>query len=962
MLMGLVPAAAGGEDALSVRAANAAWLHPEMVQYGITLANVEVISMGRLLNLVEQGYYRPAANSDLWAALEAKHSRMARPASPSSSSSAPPFEANVRVNSVTSGNQAEISLDSDKTTGNLYAGWNHGNYCGYSRSEDGGKTWSAVEQYRNGNSWCGDTVVVGHGSTLWRLAMSSVSGGAQEDVSKSTDGGKTWGSWLKASPTTSTNDKPWMDFDGQHLYVAVYDGGPINFFKSDDDGATWSSKKNLGQGQGNCILAGNNGVVIVGWTHINSQVQKSTDYGVNFAQKASGFSSGGEGSSPRTGALATCAASNDKKDMYFTWASAEGGNRRTWVIASTDEGETWSSRVQVAMNSNRQENPGIDVTSDGVVHVGWSEFVGGKVYAYYSNSTDKGKTWSTPIEVSDANGNVDTSFMGHYAALDASPSGRVGYIFCNTQGGDADVWYGAYNYKGGGGGGGNGSISRIDVSPGTASITADQTQQFGAKAYDANNNQVNATFAWTASGGSVDQNGLYTPQAAGTFDVTATVGTVSGKATVTVTHGAAVSVSVTPANPSVAADQTVKFTAEGKDAKGNSWAISPATWSVSGGAGAGSIDAQGLYTPDKVGTYTVEGADPASGLKGTTQVTVTPGAVATIKVTPATASITADQTQQFAATAEDSKGNPVNPAFSWSATGGSVSQSGLFSPDKVGSYAVQAAAGAKSASASIEVTPGALARILVTPSTKTITADDTLPLSAKGEDAKGNEVSITPTWSTQDGTVSSSGLFEPQKSGDWTVTAEQSGIKGTATVKVTPGALASLTIDPPSAIVQKGESQAFALAAADAKGNEITSFTTKWSLEGDAVGDLKDGKLTARAAGEATVKAEVASGGSTKAAEARVVVPGGLFDMKAGGQLPLLIILLIAAVIAIGAIAAIASRRRKKQAPADWYQQQPFGGPAYPDGGMYGAPPPPPAPPPQAFPSDPGPPQGPPTT
>ncbi|HLF06149.1 MAG TPA: Ig-like domain-containing protein [Thermoplasmata archaeon] len=949
-LMGSVAGAAVGETPTSADFTTGAWLHPDMAQYGVTLENVETISTSRLLYLIEQGHYRPAADSDLWAALDAKYGTGLRSTSGSSSlSSAPPFEANVRVNSDTSGNQAEVSMDSDETTGNLYAGWNHGNFCGYAGSTDGGKIWSPVEQYRNGNSWCGDTVIVGHGGVMWRLAMSSVSGGAQEDISKSTDGGKTWGSWIKANPgAASTNDKPWMDFEGTHIYIAVYDSGPINFFKSDDDGATWSTKKNLGTGQGNCVLAGNNGVVLVGWTHNSANMQRSSDYGANFASVKSGFTQGGEGSSPRTGSLAGCAADSAKKNMYYSWTASEGsGQRKTWVMASTDEGATWGAPVRVSQSANRMENQGIDVTSDGVVHSAWMEFISGQSHAMYSNSSDNGATWITPIEVSDGSGAIDTSFMGHYAALDASKQGRIGYAFACARSGDVDVWYGGYNYKGGGGGGG-GTITRIDVTPSTATITADQTQQLSAKAFDVNNNQVNATFAWTASGGTVDANGLYTPQATGTFDVTATSGTISGKSVVTVTHGVAVSLAVTPANPSVAADQTLRFAAEGKDAKGNAWPISPATWTVAGGAGAGAIDSGGLYTPDKVGTYTIEGADPASTLKGTTQVTVTPGAVATITLTPATVKITADETQQFSASAADSKGNPISPVWSWTTTGGTVSSSGLYSPDKIGTFNVQASAGGKSASASIEVTPGALAKIVVSPGGQTITADASLQFTAKGEDAKGNSVTIAPSWNAENGQVSATGEFTPVKSGDWKITAAQSGISGMAMVKVTPGALASLVIDPPSSTLAKSDTVKFTLTAADAKGNEVTVFDTKWTLAGDAIGDLdQKGSLTAKAAGEATVRAESTAGGGTEIAEAKVIVPGGLLDMKAGGQLPFLLIGIIAAVVAIGVAAALAGRRRRKaaQAQGDWYAQNPYGPPPMYDQSQYGAPPGPPAPP-----------------
>ncbi|HLF05660.1 MAG TPA: hypothetical protein VI893_00545, partial [Thermoplasmata archaeon] len=208
-------------------------------------------------------------------------------------------------------------------------------------------------------------------------------------------------------------------------------------------------------------------------------------------------------------------------------------------------------------------------------------------------------------------------------------------------------------------------VARVEISPTSANITADQTQQFAATAYDAANNQMNTTFAWSAISGSVSPAGLFTPQTVGSVTVTVSAGGKSATAAVTVTHGAATKVIVTPASQTITADQTLRYTAVAEDAKANKWSLPGATWTVSGGAGAGTIDASGLYRPDKIGSFTIEATDAGSGLKGTAQVTVTPGAVATVTVSPSTASITADDTQQFSADAVDAKGNPVQTSYAW---------------------------------------------------------------------------------------------------------------------------------------------------------------------------------------------------------------------------------------------------------------------------------------------------------
>ncbi len=84
------------------------------------------------------------------------------------------------------------------------------------------------------------------------------------------------------------------------------------------------------------------------------------------------------------------------------------------------------------------------------------------------------------------------------------------------------------------------SISRIEIAPRSATIGAGATQQFDAKAYDQNNQEMpGVVFNWTTSDAAIaaiDASGLATGMAAGTTGVTAASGNVtSAPATLTVT-------------------------------------------------------------------------------------------------------------------------------------------------------------------------------------------------------------------------------------------------------------------------------------------------------------------------------------------------------------------------------------------------------------------------------------------
>lgn len=81
-----------------------------------------------------------------------------------------------------------------------------------------------------------------------------------------------------------------------------------------------------------------------------------------------------------------------------------------------------------------------------------------------------------------------------------------------------------------------GPVSRVTLTPSSATVDTMATQAFSAAAYDAYGNAVTgATFSWSATRGSVSAAGLYTaPSTTGADTVTATYDGVSGTASVNV--------------------------------------------------------------------------------------------------------------------------------------------------------------------------------------------------------------------------------------------------------------------------------------------------------------------------------------------------------------------------------------------------------------------------------------------
>ena len=341
-----------------------------------------------------------------------------------------------------------------------------------------------------------------------------------------------------------------------------------------------------------------------------------------------------------------------------------------------------------------------------------------------------------------------------------------------------------------------GTVASITVTP-NATLSPTGVQQMVAVGLDADGRVVGISPTWSvaAGGGTISATGLFTAgNAPGVYanTVVATVGTVSGRATITVIAGPLATITVTPNPATLSVLATQQFVAVGKDAGGNTVAFTP-TWSVV--AGGGTIDQSGNFTAGAtVGTFTNTVQASNNGLKGFATVNVTAGALATITVTPNPATMSINATQQFTAVGKDVAGNVIVIAPTWAvvAGGGAISGTGLFTAGAVsGTYTntVRASSGGISGFATV-VEIGALASITVTPNPVTMPSNSTQQFVAVGKDANGNVFLFSPVWSVVNGggAINSSGLFTSGAvAGTFanTVQATSGAISGNATVTVT---------------------------------------------------------------------------------------------------------------------------------------------------------------------------------
>jgi hypothetical protein len=325
----------------------------------------------------------------------------------------------------------------------------------------------------------------------------------------------------------------------------------------------------------------------------------------------------------------------------------------------------------------------------------------------------------------------------------------------------------------------------ISVSPYTANIQTGGQQQFTASVSGTSNTGV----AWKATGGTVTTTGLYTaPFTAGTYTVTATSSadsTKSASATVTVSQPAQVSISVSPYTANIQTGGQQQFTASvfGTSNTGVGWK-----------ATGGTVTPTGLYTaPSTAGTYTVTATSAADSTKSASAtVTVSQPTQVSISVSPGTASLQGGGQQQFTAMISGTS----NTAVTWTASGGTITTSGLYTaPTTAGTYtvmAVSAANSSTSASATVSVSAPQAVSISISPTSIAMPEKWQQQFSARVSGSASTGVIWTVSKGT--GTITQSGLYTAPQA------VETDVVTATSQADSTKSASATITIAAPHTV------------------------------------------------------------------------------------------------------------------------------------------------------------------
>jgi uncharacterized protein YjdB len=213
------------------------------------------------------------------------------------------------------------------------------------------------------------------------------------------------------------------------------------------------------------------------------------------------------------------------------------------------------------------------------------------------------------------------------------------------------------------------------------------------------------------------------------------------------------------------------------------------------------VSGSGLVTALKSGTATISAT--SEGQSGSATVSVSPVPVASVTVTPPTASTTVGGTVDLTATVRDAGGNALaDRAVAWSSSDqgiATVSSTGTVTGVAPGSATITATSEGRSGSAVVTVTAPqpVVATVTLTPADRTVKPGNAVTLTATCKDSAGNAINGLPIgWSltsTPDGIatlivvdgnpsqrrVQSTG----NKEGVATVTATCGGQKGSTSVR-----------------------------------------------------------------------------------------------------------------------------------------------------------------------------------
>jgi len=468
---------------------------------------------------------------------------------------------------------------------------------------------------------------------------------------------------------------------------------------------------------------------------------------------------------------------------------------------------------------------------------------------------------------------------------------------------------------GGGGGGGPATLQSIQISPATASIAQDTAQAFTATGIysDGSTQDLTATAQWTCLGTTLatasntsPTQGLVTGWYPGTAVISASSGSVSNSALLTVTGATVASLAVTPATADVGYLNQQQFSAIATFSDGttqdvtNSPPVTPAnstpvgiSWSLGVpfiASNSGLLIGEGLGPNETVSaTFTqapnADGQGISASAAATAAATIDLSDLVSVSILPAAPTIANNSEVQFSALGTFNDGSTrdvTSLVTAWSSSNYAVAADYGVEPNVFTAAAttgvqlpatatISATIGTFSAitPATLTVSDATLQSIAVSPANASLAATTRLSYTATGtfSDTSTQDLTSLVKWTIQDGTgaaTANQGEVTGTSAGSVTVTATSStklgSIAGSTAATVTSATLSSIAITPAPAFITPGATITFSAIGtfSDGSTQDLSALTT-WTSEFSTVATVagpKSPAVTGQGVGQSTITAK----------------------------------------------------------------------------------------------------------
>jgi len=400
------------------------------------------------------------------------------------------------------------------------------------------------------------------------------------------------------------------------------------------------------------------------------------------------------------------------------------------------------------------------------------------------------------------------------------------------------------------------TVTSIAVTPINQSIPLGVLQQFTATGTfsDSTTQDITSTVKWASSNtgvASITVSGLATGVNLGTSTISATSGAVSGNTSLTVNAANLASLAITPANPSMALNTSLRLIATGTFNDGGTRNLTnQVTWTSSVPATATVVSNTGVAKGVAAGTTTITAA--LGSVTTTATLTVTTATVTSITVTPLSKTIAPGTKLSFAATGKfsDSSSQVLTSDVVWASDNtafATIIPAGTATAVAAGTANITAAFGGVTGTAPLIVSGATLSSIAVTPSTAVLAPASTLAYQAIGtySDSSTQNITGSVTWSssmTNVVSISGGGLATGQSAGQATIQAQVGTVSGTAQIVVEASALQSITVTTTgtASIPVQVEQQYTAIATFADKSTQNLTQSVTWASSNSSVATVGD--------------------------------------------------------------------------------------------------------------------------